>query len=209
MKWYYILILLLIVSGLVFIKCSFFAPKIIYVFENNKGTFEFQSTNPDSAVKEHIDIGTMEINTFKNEPVYFHFIFSEATPNVEKLKSIELSLFGKNEKGEYKEYVSDVNLKIEYFDGKNIITKELKNNVAPLNTLVDWKTVNYTYEFLNKEYLKKNNAVTFTYSYHFNTMEYPDTLKLKAELVWENGGRKQEMLLHKEKYKGPKFNPKF
>lgn len=209
MKWYYILTIILILSGILFVKCSFLNKKIIYVFENNQKTFEFQTTDSDTVLRKAIDFTTMEINTSKKEPVFFHFIFSESTPNVQKLNSIRLSLFGKNDKGEFYELPSISDLKIEYYDGKSIVTREFKNDTSLLHTLVDWKAVHYTYDFLGKEYVKATNTVTFTYTYHFMADEYPETIKLVSELEWENGKRQKELFLHKTEYKGPKLNPKY
>jgi hypothetical protein len=199
--------LLLIALSLLFKSC-FLKSQIIYSFEKNKGIYEFQATDTDT-VKHEVNFWTMEVSPWKNEPLPINFIFSEAPPNAEKLKSISTSLFARDEKGNFNPLPSKSELKIEYWDGKDRVTLNKENNQTPLNKLIDWEKVNYKYEFLNVEYTKKDNPVTYTYFYKFETKDYPDTLKLIVDFLWENGERKYETFMFKEKYEGPKLNLKY
>jgi hypothetical protein len=143
------------------------------------------------------------------EPVQVNFIFAESTPNAEKLKSITVSLFDEQDKAKTRSFPSTSELKIDFYDGKKIISTTRTNNSEPLNELIDWKKVNYTYQFLDKEYPIKNNLVHYNYSCKFETGEHPDTLRLVVNFLWENGERNYETLLLKGEYTPPGLNLKY
>ena len=126
----------IIATGLLFSSC-FFNSEIKYTFENNKGLYEFQATNPDTIIKNDVSFWTTELNTGDEKPIQINFIYSEATPNVQKLKSITTSLLASDGKGNFQKLPSKSALKIEYWDGKYQSTFLKENNVEPLNQLVD------------------------------------------------------------------------
>jgi hypothetical protein len=183
--------------------------QIMYEFKDGKDVFGFEIPNPDTLIKDTITFSTIEINTSLDEPIWIHFIYSEVTPHVKKLTSIKATLSEVTEQGRYKELPAICTMDIEYFNGENQVKISLKNNTAPLNTLVNWNDVNYKYEFLEKEYVKEDNSITYTNSCDFKPESYPDTLRLAVEFTWENGSRKYETFLTKKEYSGPKLNPKF
>jgi hypothetical protein len=203
MKWFYSPLALL---AFFFISCS--DKEIVYVIENNKGVFAYQTTREDTIIKDSISIWTMDLTPRIDPPIGINFIYSEDIPNVEKLKSIRVSLKAPDDNGNYVDLPYESELDVEYYDGKHNIRSKKKNNTAPLNTLVDWKKVSYTYTFADKEYKVKNNRVTYTFSYDFKTEEYPDNLKLEVLITWENGERKYESVLTKKEYTGPKLSLK-
>ncbi len=181
--------------------------RIIYSFENNKGNYKFQATNPDTVINNEVNFWTTDISPVRDEPVQVNFIFGEPTANAEKLKAINVQVYDGSNNEKALPVTSE--LKIDYFDGQRIITNTWQNNTKQLNKLVDWKKANYTYTFMDKEYPMKNNIVHYNYSFRFQTEDYPDTLKLVVDFVWENGSRKYESRLIKGVYTPPGINVKF
>lgn len=202
-------ILLTLLLSFLLSACSFNNDLIVYSLEKDNGVFNFRSTDTDTVINESVEFHTMEIDPGKKEELRLFFIFSERGLSAKNLKAVNVSLNGRNEKNEIVEMPCSTELKVEYFNGKDIEKKEFKNNTAPLNSLVDFTKVNYTYEFLGKKYEKNDNEVTYTFNDQFKMENYPDTLKLTVTMLWENGERKYETLLHKENYSAPKINIKY
>ncbi len=196
------------VIALSLFRCTFFGSEIEYRFETKSKELS-EEISSDSTSKHSITIWTRELQTGKKEPIEINYIVSEKTPHVENLLGIEVKLFAKNEKGEYSELPGESELKLEYYNGATGIKSELKNNKEPFNKLIDWKDVNYSYEFNGVNYKKKDNYITFTGSHDFKTKDYPDTIKLLVILKWDDGEKRIEKILTKGNYESPKWNPKF
>ncbi len=204
-------ILFICILSVFLVKCTMFDKPIKYVFETGSGDIEesFLEASGDSSKSTLITIRTSELRSSKNDPITIDYIFSETTPHVKKLQSIKVVLLTKNKSNEFVELPSSSGLTIEYYNGKNQIKSELKNSNEIINSLIDWKEANYSYEFNGVNYIKEDNYITFSGTYNFTCDDYPDELKLLATFQWEGSTKKIEKKLHKTKYSGPKFNPKY
>jgi hypothetical protein len=191
------------------VSCFSGDKQIIYRFEKNADVFEFESTAPDTVIKHSVRLSSYEFYPNKDKPLKLGFIFSEWGENAQRLKFITAKISGRDENGKISEFPSEVNLEIEYYNGKTRKTVVRKNYKDPLAKLVNWKAVNYEYEFQNVKYVTKRNPVTYKFNYEFRSPDYPDTLYLTLDLVWENGVRKYETLLHKKDYEGPGLSLKY
>jgi hypothetical protein len=47
------------------------------------------------------------------------------------------------------------------------------------------------------------------YYHKFEAKDYPDTLKLAVDFLWENGERKYETLMFRQQYEGRELNIKY
>jgi hypothetical protein len=191
--------------------CDMFNFTVQYLFENSQtGTDEvLTKVYKDSTQKPSMSLYTYDVNTFKSDPITVNYRFSQSTPEVKKLLSIEMKAFSKNKKGEEVELPFRTKINSEYYDGKGSVKEDLSNNKEPLNKLLDWKTVNYSYGFLNVNYVKEVNSVSLDGAYIFEVDKYPDSVRLVINIKWEDHQEKIEKVLHKEKFSGNKFNPKF
>ncbi len=205
-----ILFLSLILVAVFLIKCTFSGNSIQYIFDNKSRSLEekWQNTIGDTITNHSVSFLTYERNTSKNEPIKIQYYFNEKTPEVKSLQSVSTKLWAKGKEGNYYELASSSMLSVEYFNGKNNLKKEIKNQ-EPIYTMLDWKEVNYGYEFNGVQYTKEPNTLTFDGEISCQTKEYPDTLKLTLTLQWTDKSHTIEKILTKEKYTSPKINPKF
>lgn len=207
MKW----ISLIVVAIIGFFAFQYYmkSNKIIYRFK--EPIFKFTTTHPDTVVNTDLDFTTMEIVPWENGKLWVYFIYSEAYPNAQNLQSINVKVLMPD--GTEVPYESQLDIDfytktIEDDKMKNIAVSK-KNHTGSWNELIDWSKVNYKYSFLGVVYEAKDNRVTYKNDYKFLLNSYPDSLKFLVEIKWSNGERKFETTLTKEKYIGPKINPKF
>lgn len=200
---------LLLLLSLVAFSC-FQNKRVMYRLQNNKGHFVFRSTATDTIIEHDVLIWTTDLSERKDRKIDINFIFSECTPNVEKLQSIHTTLMAADKSGQYVSLPGKSTIKTSYFDGAKTVDQSLDNSTPViLNKTIDWKRVNYSYDFAGVNYVKKNNYVSFSCEYDFISEELPDSLKLTVVLKWENGERTYESALIKKAYEGRAFNPKF
>ena len=161
-------------------------------------------------VDEHsITLWSDVIHENTNDDLKINFIFTQGTPKVKGLKSMELLFYGKNEKGGFDKLnaVTD-EFTVDYYNGKSITKQniDLNNIHGPIN----WKEVNYTYMgVVNDTLVQDFNNLTFNYKSRIRTESYPSEVKLRIKMKYDAYEKNLETVFIKGRYEAPELNLKY
>ncbi len=112
-------------------------------------------------------------------PIQLSFIFSEALPRAEKLRSVEIKLFARrNDSDPYTREIplKQSNLEAEYWNGKDIVKVAKDNFRGDFASLLDPSLKDYKY--------RDSNVVHFTLHNDYAEEDHPETLRQVIILHW-------------------------
>ncbi|MBC7863099.1 MAG: hypothetical protein IAF38_09000 [Bacteroidia bacterium] len=179
-----------IISALLIAFCSCSSTTTNYVI-SDKNSLSFCHGGTDSIVR---DLTPSYFDLSSDELIPVYFIYSEPLPFAEKLISINIKLFAKDENtNEYTQEIplSSSQLKAEYFDGKSGKTISKKDFKENLFTLVGPEMKDYKY--------RDSRYVTFTFDNKYSAEDYPETLKQIITLKWTDKEKTFSNILTKTK----------
>jgi hypothetical protein len=179
---------LAIISGLLILFYSCSSDTCKY-YVSDTGSLSFCHGGADSVER---DLTPTYFDLASEGPIQVYFIFSDPVPFAEKLVSIDIKLFAKDEKtNDFTKEItlSKSKLKTEYWDGKGSKEASKVNFKENLFTLVGPEMKDYPY--------RETSYVTYTFDNEYAAKEYPETLRQVITIKWTDKEKTFTNLLSK------------